>query len=287
MSRIILAVMWLMHWLPFRALAAIGNGIGTALYWLIPERRRVTRINLQKCFPTLGDAERERLAKSAFKAFCRGFVDRAVLWWAPAERIKRMVRLEGLEHLEAAGPRVVLLGPHFAGVEAGGTRLSIDLDMSTLYQHQKDPVLDRHLLKARTRFRPNDRIVSRQQGLRKVLRWINAGIPFYYLPDLDFGRKGTVFVPFFGVPASTVAVLPGFLRDTGASMVTFWTRRDDAGVYHVRIAPAWDGWPHGDDTADAARYMAELEALVRDAPEQYLWVHKRFKTRPAGEPSLY
>jgi Kdo2-lipid IVA lauroyltransferase/acyltransferase len=198
-SRIILLLMWLIHWLPFRALAAIGNGIGAALFWLIPERRRVTRINLQKCFPDLDNDERERLARAAFKAFCRGFVDRAVLWWAPPERIKRLVRVEGIEHLQAAGTRVVLLGPHFAGVEAGGTRLSIDLEMSTLYQHQKDPVLDRHLLKARTRFRPN--IVSRQQGLRKVLRWINAGIAFYYLPDLDFGRKGTVFVPFFGVPA--------------------------------------------------------------------------------------
>jgi len=287
MSRIILAVMWLMHWLPFRALAAIGNGIGTALYWLIPERRRVTRINLQKCFPTLGDAERERLAKRAFKAFCRGFVDRAVLWWAPAERIKRMVRLEGLEHLEAAGPRVVLLGPHFAGVEAGGTRLSIDLDMSTLYQHQKDPVLDRHLLKARTRFRPNDRIVSRQQGLRKVLRWINAGIPFYYLPDLDFGRKGTVFVPFFGVPASTAVGLSYIARTTGAAVVPCVTRMLPEGGYVARFYPAWTNFPSGDETADARRMMAFVEERVREMPDQYHWLHKRFKTRPEGEARFY
>jgi KDO2-lipid IV(A) lauroyltransferase len=287
MSRIILALLWLIHWLPFRALAAIGNGIGTALYWLIPERRRVTRINLQKCFPTLGDAERERLARSAFKAFCRGFVDRAVLWWAPAERIKRMVRLEGLEHLEAAGPRVVLLGPHFAGVEAGGTRLSIDLDMSTLYQHQKDPVLDRHLLKARTRFRPNDRIVSRQQGLRKVLLWINAGIPFYYLPDLDFGRKGTVFVPFFGVPASTAVGLSYIARTTGAAVVPCVTRMLPEGGYVARFYPAWTNFPSGDETADARRMMAFVEERVREMPDQYHWLHKRFKTRPEGEARFY
>jgi KDO2-lipid IV(A) lauroyltransferase len=287
MSRIILALMWLIHWLPFRALAAIGNGIGAALYWLIPERRRVTRINLKKCFPTLGDAERERLAKRAFKAFCRGFVDRAVLWWAPAERIKRMVRLEGLEHLEAAGPRVVLLGPHFAGVEAGGTRLSIDLDMSTLYQHQKDPVLDRHLLKARTRFRPNDRIVSRQQGLRKVLRWINAGIPFYYLPDLDFGRKGTVFVPFFGVPASTAVGLSYIARTTGAAVVPCVTRMLPEGGYVARFYPAWTNFPSGDETADARRMMAFVEERVREMPDQYHWLHKRFKTRPEGEARFY
>lgn len=287
MSRLILALMWLVHWLPFGALAAIGNGIGAVLFWLIPERRRVTRINLQKCFPTMSEAERERLARGAFKAFCRGFIDRAVLWWAPPERIKDMVRLAGIEHLEAAGSRVVLLGPHFAGVEAGGTRLSIDIDMSTLYQHQKDPVLDRHLLKARTRFRPNDRIVSRQQGLRKVLRWINAGIPFYYLPDLDFGRKGTVFVPFFGVPASTAVGLSYIARTTGAAVVPCVTRMLPEGGYVAQFYPAWKNFPSGDETADARRMMAFVEERVLEMPEQYHWLHKRFKTRPEGEARFY
>ena len=136
MSRVVLALMWLMHWLPLRVIAWIGNAVGTLLYWLIPERRRVTRINLEKCFPHMSAAQRERLARAAFRAFCRGFVDRAVLWWAPPARIKRMVRLVGIEHLDAAGPRVVLLAPHFAGVEAAGLRLSIERDLSTLYQHQ-------------------------------------------------------------------------------------------------------------------------------------------------------
>jgi KDO2-lipid IV(A) lauroyltransferase len=279
--------MWLIHWLPFRALAAIGNGIGGALFWLIPERRRVTRINLQKCFPAMSDAERERLARAAFKAFVRGFIDRAVLWWAPPERIKRLVRVEGMEHLQAAGARVVLLGPHFAGVEAGGTRLSIDIDMSTLYQHQKDPVLDRHLLKVRQRFRPDGRIVSRQQGLRKVLRWINAGIPFYYLPDLDFGRKGTVFVPFFGVPASTAVGLSYIARTTGAAVVPCVTRMLPEGGYVARLYPAWTNFPSGDETADARRMMAFVEDRVREMPEQYHWLHKRFKTRPDNEARFY
>jgi KDO2-lipid IV(A) lauroyltransferase len=284
-SRIILLLMWLIHWLPFRALAAMGNATGGALFWLIPERRRVTRINLQKCFPALGEKERERLARAAFKAFCRGFVDRAVLWWASPERIKRLVRVEGMEHLQAAGARVVLLGPHFAGVEAGGTRLSIDIDMSTLYQHQKDPVLDRHLLRARTRFRPN--IVSRQQGLRKVLRWINRGIAFYYLPDLDFGRKGTVFVPFFGVPASTAVGLSYIARTTGAAVVPCVTRMLPEGGYVARFYPAWTDFPGEDPAADARRMMAFVEERVLEMPEQYHWLHKRFKTRPEGEASFY
>jgi len=285
MSRIVLALMWLAHWLPFRALAAIGNAIGAVVFWLIPERRRVTRINLQKCFPSMSDEQREKLARAAFKAFCRGFVDRGVLWWAPPERIKRMVRIEGIEHLDAAGARVVVLGPHFAGVEAGGIRLSIDRELSSLYQHQKDPVLDRQLLAARTRFRRN--IVSRQQGLRKVLRWIKAGIPFYYLPDLDFGRKGTVFVPFFGVPASTAIGLSYIARTTGAAVVPCVTRMLPEGGYVARFYPAWTNFPSGDEAADARRMMAFVEERVREMPEQYHWLHKRFKTRPEGEARFY
>src|SRR5438093_6367942 len=189
MSRVVLALMWLVHWLPLRVIAWIGNAVGVLLYWLIPERRRVTRINLEKCFPQMAPAERERLARAAFRAFCRGFVERAVLWWGSVERIKRMVRVEGLEHLDAAGSRVIVLAPHFAGIEAAGIRISIDRDMSSLYAHQKDLALDRLLLRGRTRFRKN--IVSRQQGLRKVLRWIHSGIPLHYLADHQLRRKAT------------------------------------------------------------------------------------------------
>ncbi len=285
MSRVVLALMWLVHWLPLRVIAWIGSAIGAVLYWLIPERRRVTRINLEKCFPRLSTQERERLARGAFRAFCRGFVDRAVLWWGSPARIQRMVRLEGIEHLDAAGSRVVLLAPHFTGVEATGIRLSIDRDLSSLYQHQKDPVVDRQLLKGRTRFRPN--VVSRQQGLRKVLRWINAGIPFYYLPDLDFGRKGTTFVPFFGVPAATAVGLSYIARTTGAAVVPCVARMLPAGGYVAQFYPAWTDFPSGDEVRDARRMMAFIEERVLEMPEQYHWMHKRFKTRPEGEPRFY
>jgi KDO2-lipid IV(A) lauroyltransferase len=277
--------MWLAHWLPLRALAWLGNAVGAALFWLIPERRRVTRINLEKCFPQMRSRERERLARAAFRAFCRGFVDRAVLWWGSAERIRRMVRVEGIEHLDAAGPRVILLAPHFAGVEAAGLRMSIDRDMSTLYAHQKDPALDRTLLRGRTRFRSN--IVSRQQGLRRALRWISDGIPFYYLPDLDFGPKGSVFAPFFGVPAATARGLPYIARSTGARVVPCVTRMLPGGGYVARLYPAWEGYPSGDDAADARRMNAFIEERVLEMPEQYHWLHKRFKTRPEGEARFY
>ena len=285
MSRIIFALLWLIHWLPLRALAWVGNAVGTVLFWLIPERRRVTRINLAKCFPDMPEAQRERLARAAFRAFCRGFVDRTILWWGSPERIRRMVQIEGLEHLDAAGARVIVLAPHFAGLDAAGIRVSMDRDMSSLYAHQKDPLFDRLLLRSRTRFRPH--IVSRQQGLRKVLRWIQAGIPFYYLPDLDFGRKGTIFVPFFGVPAATAVGLSYIARSTGARVVPCVARMLPGGGYVVRLYPAWHDFPSGDDAADARRMMAFIEERVLEMPEQYHWLHKRFKTRPEGEPGFY
>src|SRR5207248_2286719 len=203
MSRVVLALMWLMHWLPLRVIAWIGNAVGALLYWLIPERRRVTRINLEKCFPHMSAAQRERLARAAFRAFCRGFVDRAVLWWAPPARIKRMVRLVGIEHLDAAGPRVVLL------------------------------------------------------------------------------------VPLFGVPAATAIGLSYIARTTGAAVVPCVARMLPAGGYVAQFYPAWTGFPCGDEVADARRMMAFIEERVLEMPEQYHWMHKRFKTRPEGEPRFY
>jgi KDO2-lipid IV(A) lauroyltransferase len=285
MSRVLFLLMWLIHGLPFRALARIGDAVGGALFWLIPERRRVTRINLEKCFPAMAPAAREKLARAAFRAFCRAFVDRSVLWWGSPGRIRRLVRLEGLEHLDAAGPRVIVLAPHFAGLDHAGIRLSMDRDLSSLYSHQKNALLDRLLLRSRTRFRPH--IVSRQQGLRKVLRWIQDGIPFYYLPDLDFGPKGSIFVPFFGVPAATARGLPYIARSTGARVVPCVVRMLPEGGYVARLYPSWSDYPSGDDAADARRMMAFIEERVREMPEQYHWLHKRFKTRPEGEPKFY
>jgi Kdo2-lipid IVA lauroyltransferase/acyltransferase len=264
MSRLVFALMWLMHWLPFRALAALGNAIGSALFWLIPERRRVTRINLEKCFPHMPSPERERLARAAFKSFCRAFIERSVLWWGSPERIRQMVRLEDIEHLRAAGPQAIVLAPHFAGLDAAGIRLS---------------------MRSRTRFQPH--IVSRQQGLRKVLRWIKSGIPFYYLPDLDFGRKGTLFVPFFGVPAATAVGLSYIARSTGAVVVPCVARMLPEGGYVARFYPAWTDFPSGDEATDARRMMAFIEERVLEMPEQYHWLHKRFKTRPEGEARFY
>lgn len=286
MSRLAFGFIWLMHFLPARAIAAIGNGLGTLLYWLIPERRRVTRINLAKCFPSMDERQRERLARAHFRTFVRAFLDRGVVWWSPAERLRGMVQVEGADILRALeGKPVVVFAPHFAGLDAGGTRLSQDFAMASMYSRQKDPRLDRMLYRGRARF--GAALVSRQEGMRKALRLIQSGLRFYYLPDLDFGPKSSLFVPFFGVPAATVPGLSYIARITGASVVPCVTRMLPGGGYVARLYPAWTDFPSGDDAADARRMNAFIEERVLEMPEQYFWLHKRFKTRPEGEARFY
>lgn len=288
MSRLVFALMWLVHWLPMWAIAAVGNLAGTVAFWLIPERRRVTRINLAKCFPQMPAVERERLARAHFRAFMRSFVEHALLWWASRDRIMRLVRLEGLEHLRAAaGHPVILVAPHFVGLDVAYTRLGCEIEIAGLYAHQKNPVYDRLLLRGRTRFGLSQAI-PRQDGVRAVIASIRSGRPFYYAPDLDFGRKDAVFVPFFGVTAATITGVSRLAKLTRAKVLPCVARMlPGGGGYVVTILPAWENFPTDDFTADTRRVNAFIEEQAQSMPEQYYWVHKRFKTRPHGEASPY
>lgn len=286
MTRLVFWLMWLVHFLPFRGVAAVGSALGAAAFWLIPERRHVTRINLAKCFPQLDERSRERIARAHFRAFGRSFFDRGILWWAPRSRVRRLVQVEGIEHLRAlAGRRVVILAPHFVGLDAAPPRLLEERDLASMYARQKDPLFERLMYEGRVRF--GGRLYPRQAGIRKVLREVKDGVAFYYLPDMDLGPKGAVFVPFFGVPAATTVGLSYIARSTAASIVPCVTRMLPGGGYVARLYPAWSDFPSGDDTADARRLLAFIEERVREMPEQYLWMHKRFKTRPPGEPKFY
>jgi len=288
LSRILLGLLWLAHFLPLRLLAAIGDVLGAVLFWLIPERRRVTRVNLERCFPQMAPAERERLARAHFRAFCRGFVDRAVLWWGSRERIMRMVRIEGLEHLRAlGGAPAILFVPHFAGIDAGLMRLVCEVRVAGMYANPKEAQLGEWLRRGRGRF-GNLQQFSRQEGVRAALPWIRKGWPFYYLPDQDYGRRGALFVPFFGVPAATMPGLSRIARIAGAKVLPCVSRMLPGGEgYVVTIEPPWDNFPTRDLAADTRRMNEYIERRVLEMPEQYLWMHKRFKTRPEGEARFY
>jgi KDO2-lipid IV(A) lauroyltransferase len=280
--------MWLLHFLPLRAQAWIGNALGVPVFLLIRERSEVTRINLSKCFPQMSESEREDLARAHWRAFLRSFLERGNLWWGSRERIRSMVRLEGTENLKSR--RTIILAPHFVGLDMTLARLSLDYPVAMMYSRQKDPRFERLLYEGRTRF--GGRMIARQAGVKEGLRLIEDGALYYYLPDLDFGPKHSVFVPFFGVPAATVTGLSYIARETAAAVVPCVTRMlPGGGGYVARFYPAWKDFPSGDDEAailaDTRRMLAFIEERVLEMPEQYFWLHKRFKTRPEGEPKFY
>jgi KDO2-lipid IV(A) lauroyltransferase len=287
MSRIVFGFMWLVRFLPLAAIAAIGSAIGGALFWLIAERRKVVRINLEKCFPQMPRREREKLARAHFRAFGRSFIERGILWWSRRSRIERMVQIEGIEHLKALrGARVIVFAPHFVGLDAALSRLAAEFHLCGMYAKQKDPLFERLLDRGRTRF--GGESFSRQEGLRASLRPMKSGAMYYYLPDLDFGPKHAVFAPFFGVQAATIDALPRIAHLMRAVIVPCVARMlPGGGGYVAKIYPAWSGFPSGDIALDVRRMLAFIEERVLEAPEQYYWVHKRFKTRPEGEARFY
>ena len=288
MTRIAIFLLWLLHFLPLALLAPLGCGLGLLLYAVVGERRRVARTNLRLCFPHRSEKELAAIARRHFQVFGRGLLEHGILWWGSKVRIQRLVRVEGLEHWLAVRDRpVIWLAPHFVGLDMGGARIITEWRGVSVYSHQKDPVVDRILLRGRMRF-VAPVLFSRQDGIRPVVRAIREGLPFYYLPDMDFGSRDSVFVPFFGVPAATITGLARLARLAHAVVVPAVTRQL-AGTqgYVLQFYPAWNDFPSEDVVADTRRMNAFIEQRVLEMPEQYFWLHKRFKTRPAGEPRFY
>ncbi|MCX8016580.1 MAG: lipid A biosynthesis acyltransferase [Rhodocyclaceae bacterium] len=284
MSRLALLLMWLLSWLPLPALAACGRAFGRLFYVFGRERREVALINLRLCFPQMSEAERRTLARRHFAAFGRSFLERGLLWWASPARIRRIAKIDGLERIPADRP-VILLVPHFVGLDMGWTRLTLERDMVSIYANQKNLLFNAALYRGRLRFGHSE-LLSRQEGTRRAIRAMKAGKPFYYLPDMDYGQRDTIFVPFFGVPAATITGLSRLARLTGAAVVPVITRMTDSG-YLVQIGAPWQDFPGASIEADTRRMNAFIEEEVQKMPEQYFWLHKRFKTRPPGEKRPY
>ncbi|HRD87158.1 MAG: lipid A biosynthesis acyltransferase [Candidatus Accumulibacter sp.] len=290
MSRLAVGLLWLLHWLPLPVLARCGNALGSLSFQIGRRRRHIVLVNLRLCFPELSEEQRQQLARAHFRVLGRSMLERSLLWWASTERLSRLITVVGDDHLRTlveAGRPVLMLTPHFVGLDAGGAAIAMRFDCASIYAVQSNRVFDRLLLRGRQRF-GDQLLLSRQEPVRSSVRAMKAGRPLYYLPDMDFGRRDSIFVPFFGVQTATVPGLSRLARLAGATVVPCLTRiLPDAAGYLVTVGEPWQGFPSRDVEADTARMNAWIEQAVRSMPEQYYWVHRRFKTRPEGESRPY
>lgn len=273
--------------LPLPWLRAMGWLMGQVLHAVAVARRRVAQANVRVCFPHLSPREQAQMVRRHFVAFGQAWVDRSWLWHAPEAVVAGRLRLMGDVHGLAGSAPTVVFAPHFVGLDAGWTALTLNLPrrFSTLYAPQKDAIIDAWMVQGRQRFGQPD-VVAKSEGLKPLVAALRAGEPLYLLPDMDHGLGDSLWARFMGVPAATLTSLPR-LAKLGRAQVVAVTSRLTPGGYDVQVWPVWPGYPSVDLAADVQRMNDELERLVSTMPEQYYWVHKRFKTRPPGEPSVY
>ncbi|MEB2400285.1 MAG: lysophospholipid acyltransferase family protein [Alcaligenaceae bacterium] len=267
-----------------------------ALGWLAPRlmrsRAHIVRTNLALCFPERSPQDREIWLRRHFQLLAQSVVDRGLLWFGAPSTILDTTPITGLEHLDElikSRRRILMLAPHFIGLDAAATRLTLFLrESATMYTRQSDADVDEIVRQGRGRFN-TVHLISRHDGVRGLIRHLRNGVPTYYLPDMDFGTTGAAFLPFFGVQAATLLATAQIAKSVDAAVVPIVSRLDLAtGKYHVQVLPPLDGFP-GDDTPEAAtaRLNRLIEDWVRRDPPQYYWVHRRFKTRPEGEARIY
>jgi Kdo2-lipid IVA lauroyltransferase/acyltransferase len=290
-AQAVLGLLWLVHGLPLGMQAAAGRALGGVLHLLARRRRRIAQRNLELCFPGWPVARRNAVVREHFGWLGRSLIERGLLWYAPAERLKRLIHVEGdVDFAQKHDGPVMWLVPHFMGLDVAGmsTQLFQARPVASIYQRQSNAVFDARMRAGRLRF-GNAEIFSRHEKALPLVRAIKRGAVFFNLPDMDFGRKEAAFVPFFGVPAATLlapARMAAGLKLTVQPVVAEFLPGGQG--YRVRFLPPWTDFPGADDEVAATRRInAFIESEIERMPAQYLWVHRRFKTRPVGEAKLY
>ena len=283
---LVVAVMWLGAHLPWWMQRGLGRGLGALILRVTPSRRRAAETNLQLCFPDMSDRQRTTLLQQSYADLGIGLFEFARAWWGSVVPMRRDVRIQGLEHLralQAQGRGVLLVSGHFMTLELCGRLLCDHVPLAGMYRRHRDPVFEWAVMRGRLRYAV---AMFNNDELRGAVRHLKRGGVLWYAPDQDMRGKDTVFAPFFGIPAATITASHQLARLTGCAVVPFFHRREGS-RYVLRIAEPLTGFPSDDATADSTRVNAAIEAMVREAPSQYLWVHRRFKRQPDGAPSLY
>ena len=275
--------------MPWSLQLFIGRRLGDLMYLLSPGRRRVVQINLGLCFPEMSTVERKQLARQTFKSTGLSLIESAIAWWGADARLRHLHAIEGIEHLNRAleqGRGALLLGGHYTTLEIGGRLLALHTNvMQPVYKPARNTLFNAVMVHARKRAF-DDLLVNRD--MRVIIRSLKRNKAIWYAPDQDFGRAQTVFAPFMGINAASLTMTARIAKLSGAPVLPFYSQRlPGQQGYLIRLMPPLENFPSGNDVADCTQVNQAIEQQVRDAPEQYLWVHRRFKTRPCGEPSPY
>ncbi len=284
---IMLGFLQLIAHLPIQVNVALGRGLGWLFFHLIPSRKRIADTNLRLCFPELNDVEREKMVRSIIQSCGISFFESTMALWGSANRLGRCHSIKGLEHLQAAqatGKGVLLVGCHMTTMDICGRMLALHTKFDILYRQDPNPLLAYMLVKARESFN-GESIISVET--RKLVRNLRAGHIVWYAPDQDYGIKHSIFAPFFGIPAATVPGTARFAKLGDAQVMAFTHYREPNGHYRIEISAPLENFPTGDDLVDTTRVNQMVEQMICKQPDQYLWVHRRFKTRPEGEVSFY
>ena len=283
-----IGLLYVLGRMPAPVLAALGDLVGLLLHSLVPGRRAVAQRNVDACFPELPERQRQRLVRRHFRHLGRSLFDTGIFWWASARRLRRLVRIQGgapYQELRQQGRPIILLVPHLLAVQAG-LALALEAPIANYYRSPDNPVFAYMYARRMSRF--GAALLPRSAGIRVTLRVLQSLRSLYYLPDQDMGREHAVFVPFFGVSAATTTALARLARVSGAAVVPCFPRQRGGGRYELLLGEPLRDFPTGNLVADACRMNGEIERAVRLLPEQYLWVHKRFKTRPdPAAPNFY
>jgi Kdo2-lipid IVA lauroyltransferase/acyltransferase len=289
-AQAVLGLLWSLQHLPLGVQAAFGRALGRLLHALAGGRRRVALRNVALCLPGWDEARRRALVREHFQWLARSMLERGLLWYAPAERLKGLIQVEGdVGFAERSDKPVMWLVPHFVALDVAGTATQLFQGrmVASIYQAQSNAVFDEAMRNGRLRFKHAE-IFSRSERALPLVRAIKRGHAFFNLPDMDFGAKDAAFVPFFGVPAATLLAPARMARSLGMVVQPVLAEILPGGAgYRVRFLPPWPDFPGDDDVAAATRMNRWIEDEIARNPAQYLWVHKRFKTRPEGEASLY
>jgi Kdo2-lipid IVA lauroyltransferase/acyltransferase len=288
-AHLLLALMRGLSHLPLGVIHTLGRGLGRVLHLVARQRRHVALRNVQLCLPKLTALQQESLVREHFAWLGRSLLERSLLWHASPERLRSLIKVEGDVHLAERSDRPVMwLVPHFMALEVAATAVQLFQTRrgGTIYQSQSNPVFDAAMRRGRERFGQSV-LFSRHDGAKTLIRTIRQEkLGFFNLPDMDFGLKDAAFVPFFGVPAATL-LAPSRMAKMLNMVVQPIVAEMTSDGWRVRFEEPWTEWPTDDAVADAARMNAWVASEILTNPAQYLWVHRRFKTRPEGEPSVY